>query len=430
MDREAELNEKFFEFFNANKNKRLLLLPGGSGSGKSHSVCQLLVMKALQEHHKKMLIIRKYGPQIRDLTFPFLKEKVLDDWGINYNENKTERKITINDSFITGRGLDDPEKIKGGEYELVWIEEATDLDHQDFLQLRNRLSRTRDDPQIIMSYNPIDENHWIIKQLEEKPTDEMAILHTTYHDAERWLAPKFIKDLENSINEDENFYRVYCLGQPGVLEGQIYKRFIFEDISIINGRLMNAPPDRYGLDLGFERPTAMVAIWMVGKRAYIHELIYKNHMTDDDLVREMGAKGVSKDVPIYSDHSLTTIETLQRAGYSVHEADKRNVIDGIRFCQRLEMVISTESVNVMKEIRGYSFRKDRKTDSFIDEPSKMNDHAMDAIRYGIYTEHLDVEEQDPYEEPAKDESSLSQLFRDRYGPDNDQHLPDLTGGWN
>jgi phage terminase large subunit len=78
-----------------------------------------------------------------------------------------------------------------------------------------------------------------------------------------------------------------------------------------------------------------------------------------------------------------TIQDISDAGYNAWPADK-TVRDGINCVKKRKIFLTPESVNIIKEIKGYSFKKN-KDGTVLEEPIKYNDHAMDAIRYAVFT---------------------------------------------
>ena len=166
---------------------QILILYGSAASGKSYFAAQKTVLRLLSEQGHRILVIRKVGNTIKDSVFALLKE-VISDWGV-YSEfeiNKTDKTFlhlpTGNE--IICKGLDEPEKIKSIQgITSMWIEEATELDFNDFTQL---LLRIRGDKpnyvQYLLTFNPISENHWLKTNLVESPHYTKTLIKSTYLD--------------------------------------------------------------------------------------------------------------------------------------------------------------------------------------------------------------------------------------------------------
>jgi len=147
----------------------IVVCVGGAGSSKSHSMAQLFAMILTEQKHKQLGILRKTFPALR-LTAYQLVIDVLKELGIyeRCEHNKTNHTIEYNTNTIYFRSVDDPEKLKSSNFNYIWIEEATDLTHTEYLIIRMRLNRRSLDGhknRIYLTLNPIDANHWIATQL-------------------------------------------------------------------------------------------------------------------------------------------------------------------------------------------------------------------------------------------------------------------------
>ena len=110
-----------------------------------------------------------------------LMKDLLSEYEIPYELNKSELEMKIGSNQILFKSLDNPEKIKSSEFNYIWAEEATELTHQDFLQLRLRLRRKNElKNQLIMTLNPIDQFHWIRTKVLDTPNEDMASFQSNY----------------------------------------------------------------------------------------------------------------------------------------------------------------------------------------------------------------------------------------------------------
>jgi len=367
---------KYRRFFEENLDATVLVVYGGAGSGKSYSVAKWLIYRALIEKGKRILCTRKTLPSLRISSW-MLVHDLMSQYRIEREVNRSELIITLrNGSVFFFKSLDDPEKIKSAEFNYVWAEEATELSHDDFLQLKLRLRRRNDlANQIYLTFNPIDANHWLKTKLVDCPGPGLAVLKTTYQDNHH-LDPIYVQELERLKEVDENYYRIYALGEWGVLQNLIYT----------NWDVVEALPETYdlqvfGLDFGYNNPTALVEVRIRENEAWVREVLYRSHMTNQDLVGFM-KDGVPRSAQIFADSSEPQrIEEIYRAGFDVHPANK-DVRSGIDKVKRYRLHITTDSVNLLKEIRSYSWRQD-KEGRVLEEPVKFNDHAMDALRYAL-----------------------------------------------
>lgn len=380
----SRINDSFLSFIENNSDKRKFVFYGGAGSGKSVFIAMFICIKFLQGQNENILVLRKWLPALKISALKLIVD-ILISWGFDAdaNLNKSDLILKFGTNRIYFSGLDNPEKIKSAEFTYIWIEEATDLDREDYLQLTLRLGRAKhtSNAKILMSFNPIDQYHWLIQDVIEHPDDTTAICHSTYLDNYDNLSAAFIKDLEDLIDKDENYYRVYTLGLPGVLKNIIYTNYTIQNVE------MPAHPQLYGLDFGFNNPMALVEVAFRDDSVRVHERFYERGKTTDDLIKWMDKNKISKTAPIYADSAEPDrIEQIRKAGYNVHPA-KKDVAAGIDYVKSLNLVITSSSLNLIGEIRTYKYME-RKDGSVIDEPVDYNNHALDSLRYATFTRYF------------------------------------------
>lgn len=369
---------KFGRFLNQTQ-KRINLIYGGAGSGKSYSIAQWFIVKNITEQNKTFLITRKTLPALKLTAYKLFKE-LLSEYRIKYEENKTDLVIWINSNEVYFKSLDDPEKIKSAEFNYIWGEEATEFTLDDYKQLNLRARRkTNTQNQLFFTFNPIDSFHWLKTSVIDKLADNIGVLTSNYRD-NQFLPQDYINELENLKNQDETYYQVYALGEWGVLKNLIYSNWDVVDYWPENGDVF------WGLDFGFNNPTALVELTLYDNEIYVRELFYEQHLTNTDLIGKIKNILPKKSDPIYSDSAEPArIEEIKREGFNVKPAEK-DVRDGIDHVKRYKLHIHKDSVNIIKEIQSYKWKED-KDGNIIDDPVKFNNHAMDAIRYAIHT-HL------------------------------------------
>ena len=359
------------------------VLYGGAGSGKSYTMAQFLIFYKLAEGNKRILITRKTNPALKISAYQLIIS-LLREYNIPFALNKADQTVKVGSSEILFKSMDDPEKIKSAEFNYIWMEEATEFTLDDYRQLRLRLRRQTDKKnQIFLTFNPISKNNWVYKEFFETKHKDVAILKTTYKD-NGFLDKEYVQTLENLINEDEAYYRVYALGEFVSLKGMIYSNY--EIISEI--------PDHfdeviYGLDFGYNNPTALIKIGILDERLYILDEMYERGLTNADLIDQLRRIVESTNSSIYADSAEPNrIEEIRRAGFNIYPANK-SVKDGIDFVKRHRLYIHASCTNVIKEIESYKWKKD-KDGNVLEEPIKFMDHAMDAIRYAIFTHFTQI----------------------------------------
>jgi phage terminase large subunit len=148
-------------------------------------------------------------------------KQVISKWKLSQyfkvNESDLRIKCLLNGNEIIFAGLDDVEKLKSitfanGELTDIWIEEASEVLESDFNQLDIRLRGGNSKKQIVLSFNPVNINHWIKRNLID--TKKATFVKTTYQD-NKFLDEEYKKLLESYKNTDPYYYTVYCLGEWG-----------------------------------------------------------------------------------------------------------------------------------------------------------------------------------------------------------------------
>jgi len=171
---------------------------------------------------------------------------------------------------------------------------------------------------------------------------------------------------------------VYGLGLRGKAKELIYSNWeVFKEDPI------NIDETIYGLDFGWNHPTALVRIDLCDTVPYITELLYETHLKTPDLIDRLKSFNISSGDYIYADsQEPAKIQEIFEAGFNINSSDK-SVSDGIEFCQRGKMYV--KGGNLEKEIKCYKWKVNKDGIILKDEPVKFNDHLCDAFRYARYT---------------------------------------------
>ena len=360
-------------------DKRINLLVGGAGSSKSYSVAQWIIQKAYSEPNMRILVTRKTLPSLRITAYRLILD-LLNQYNLPFRLNKSELVVTTPDNTeILFKSLDEPEKIKSAEFNYIWVEEATEITIDDYRQLNLRLRRPNDTVnQMYLSFNPISRLNWIYLELVDKPNPDIIVFKSTYRD-NPFLSEEYIQQLLDLINQDENYYKIYTLGEWGILKDVIYSNY-----NIIDQLPGNPDEIIYGVDFGYNNPSTIVEIYIKDNEYYLRERLYMSKLTNNQLIEYMEKLILDKGNLIYADTAEPArIDEICKQGFICYPSDKE-VKDGIDFVKRHRLHITGDSVNLIKEIGGYKY-KENKDGMVLDEPVKFNDHLMDAMRYALYT---------------------------------------------
>ena len=363
---------------NKRSGKRIVINQGGTRSGKTFSILQVLCEYCLENINSGAIItiVRKTLPALKGSAYrDFLKIVNDEGWYSEENHNKSEMCYLLFGNLVEFISVDQPQKIRGRKRNVCFINEANELSWEDFFQLN---IRTTD--KIILDYNPSEEFHWIYDKLQTREDADFFV--TTYKD-NPFLEKELVEEIERLEQADENYWKVYGLGQRGVSRDTIYTHWNLCDELPLKGEIFA------GQDFGYNVQSALVLCEYYEGSVYVKEMLYETKLTTNDLVERYKDLGISKTIEIYCDSAEPkTIEELIRAGYNARPADK-DVTEGIRKVKSLPLYITKDSVNLLKEIKNYKWKSDVNgkvvKDADKDEPVKFADHLCDAMRYGIFS---------------------------------------------
>ena len=230
MDVNIKISKKVFNdvYLPYLDNKdRYLIFYGGGSSGKSYFLAQRIIYRMIQPTRFNLLTVRQTGDTNRRSTFPLLKQ-VISNWNLSkhFKINESDMRIVckLSGNEIAFAGLDDVEKIKSitfanGELTDIWVEEATECKEEDINQLKVRLRGGKTDKQMVLSFNPINIQHWIKRHFIDSGL--ATVCFSTYKD-NKFLTDADRKALEDLKVIDEYTYNVYCLGQWGILGKTVF----------------------------------------------------------------------------------------------------------------------------------------------------------------------------------------------------------------
>ena len=401
------VNRKYEPLFTA--DKRYFILMGGRGAGRSTVASQRALAKLVAPDYYRCAIMRFVLGDIRNSIYQEILDRA-DEQEIRGNIDIRDQLLSIGhgQNRINGVGF---RKSSGGQksklkslasYNEVIIEEADEVNEEDFMQLDDSLRTLKSDIRIILLFNPPDKNHWIIKrwfnllpsgidgfympQLKQMYEHDTCFIHTTY--------------LDNVINIDqttrENYER-YQIIRPdyyyNMIRGLVSEGArgrIFRDWQIIpDAEFEELPyPSYYGLDFGFTNdPTALTEIKEHNENVWFRELLYERGLTNPAISRRMAELGVSKSAPIYGDSAEPkSIRELQLEGWNVLPSLKGadSVRAGIDMLLEKQVAYTESSTNFAIENQNYKWALDRNKEP-TNKPVDEFNHLMDAGRYGVHT---------------------------------------------
>lgn len=398
-DVDVLMNGVYTSYFNKAQPTQIFF--GGSSSGKSFFIGQKIVLDCLKGVN--WLCCRNVARTIRNSIYNQVT-KTISALGFEkyFKINKSDMVITctLKGSQIIFGGLDDPEKVKSvtpakGVLERVFIEEATEITEDAYLQLTKRLRGVSPNAKyVVMAFNPILKSHWIYKKFfgawddtkNSYEDEEVCILKTTYKD-NAMLTPEDKSRLENE--KDPYYYNVYSLGNWGVLGHIIFKNWHTEELK---DKIPLFDNIYMGCDFGYSSdPNALIKLHYDKKRRviYVFDELYRCGMSDAELLtaaREFAGDGYL----ICDSAEPKSIDFLAANGIKAIPAKKGadSINRGIRWLQGCEIIVDTGCQSFKNEIEQYHWQEDKYGNAMAKACDKDN-HLLDALRYA--TEVLQVE---------------------------------------
>ena len=310
--------------------------------------------------------------------------------------NLTTYTITLpNGSIFLFKGMDDSEKIKSiTDITDIWCEEATELSLDDYTQLDLRLRALAGDLQLFCSFNPVSQQNWVFKKwfAEDAIYDKenTMILKTTYKN-NKFLPQSYINALEEKMNSNPLYYRIYALGEFAVAEGLVFtnwKQEAFDVLALAAAGLEH----RCGMDVGWTDPSAVINTLYDREKhvIYVYEEFYKPGCQPSELAASIKSMDIGK-TKLYVDAAEPrTIQYFRNEGINAIACakGKDSVRAGYQFLQDNTIIVSPSCQKLITELSNFSYIKSKATGLWTDDTTHEWSHAIDALRYGysdIYT---------------------------------------------
>ena len=373
-------NDLYIPFYR--NDSRYLVFYGSAASGKSYFIAQKIIYRILTENNHRYLIVRKVARTLRHSVFQSIID-ILSYWKIIqfFKINKSEMTITypFKNATIIFLGVDDVEKLKSiAGVTSVFIEEATEITVDDFHQIDLRLrGETENYKQIMLAFNPISVTNWVKKYWFDTEHSDALVVKTTYLD-NRYIDEQYKQVLNNLKHTNYELYRVYALGEFGILKG-----VIFPKITIIDEMPEGLENKGVGIDWGFVDPSVVIQGGFKGKDLYIDELLHRTEMITREIIQY-----IPKEVHCYADSAeKDRITECKRAGLWVEPANKE-VIAGINRMKSYNIHITKRSTTLIRDFQTYSWKQDKQGNE-LEVPDHFHSDGCDAVRYYVHSSTQD-----------------------------------------
>lgn len=358
-------------------SKRKRIIQGGTSAGKTFGIIPILIDMATKEANIEISIVSESIPHLRRGAYKDF-EKVMK-WTNRWFEQRYNRSLFkytfANGSYIEFFSVDQPDKLRGARRNILYVNEANNITYDAYRQLE-----IRTDGIIFLDFNPTSE-FWCHTEMKNDEDSEWLIL--TYKDNEA-LSDTIVKEIEKArekSKKDEywaNWWKVYGLGQLGSLHGTVIPSWSEIEIVPKEARLLG-----YGLDFGYNDPTAIVALYKWNNSYIFDEVYYKSKVTNRDIAQVLKR---SRALVVADCAEPKSIKDLRNYGIKIKASTKGkdSVMYGINKLNENSILVTKNSSNLIKELRNYVYKTD-KSGASLNVPIDDWNHCIDAVRY-IYVE--------------------------------------------
>lgn len=383
------LNNKYKSLFE--NDTRYFIVTGGRGSSKSFGVGTFTNLLSFEQGHK-ILFTRQTMTSAHLSIIPEFQEKI-DLMQLNqlFEVTKSEIKNKQSNSEIIFKGIrtssgDQTANLKSLQGVTTWVlDEAEELtDESTFDKINLSIRQKGKQNRVILILNPSTKEHWIYKKFFEERgvqegfngiKDDVTYIHTTYEDNLDNLDQSFINEILRIKETNPQKYKHQILGGwLNKAEGVVFNNWRIDNFEEVGTVI-------FGQDFGFSiDPTTLikVSIDKAKKRIYAKEYLYKASLTTSDIYHE-NFRYCNKSLIVADSAEPRLIQELKNRGLNIKGIKKPTIIERIALVQDYELIVDSESSNLIKELNNYVWH-DKKSQTPIDDYN----HLLDALGYAVW----------------------------------------------
>lgn len=369
------LFEVIGELYRSNNDPqpRFLVNQGGTSSGKTYTIMQLLIVLSFTKARCVITVTGQDLPNLkvgamRDLDNVIHGSAYLMDW---FRHNKSDSTYRgKNGALIEFKSYADAQDAKNGKRDWLFVNEANGVPYEVFWQLQIRTRK-----QVFIDYNPTA-RFWVHDKIIGRADCKLII---SDHRNNRFLTEDEHQKIEEI--EDKELWMVYARGLTGKITGLVFTRW---DVVDAMPALEDCKMQGYGMDFGFTNdPTTLVDMRLAHGDLWVDLLMYHTGMTNPDIAEECKAQGFTRRQQIIADCAEPkSIAELVALGINVIPSvkGKDSIINGIDILRRYNIHITRRSAPLIEEFKQYKWKVLRNGDT-TNDPIETWNHGIDAMRY-------------------------------------------------
>ena len=349
-------------------DKRINVFQGSSRASKTFNILIYFIYRLLNEDNKVLSVVRKTLPALKGSVLRDLKEVlIMFDVFDSNNWHTGDGYYQLGTNIIEWFSVDDETKLRGRKRDYLFINEATEISYDEYIQLN---LRTAD--MIVLDLNPSLWKSWIY-DLEAQPDVKYNI--TTYKD-NPFLPQQQIEEIEKLQQRDPNLWRIFGLGQKGIPTKMVFTHQQYYTDLPQGAKLLG-----YGIDWGYSDPSTLVRVSKMDDNIFCEELLYLRNITIPDFIYKIKDLGLNlTDDFICDSANPQAIEELRRNGINAKPVKKNSILHGIDLIKRSNFFVHSSSMNLQSELFSYIWKTDKNNNN-LDEPQDSDNHIIDGIRY-------------------------------------------------
>jgi phage terminase large subunit len=354
-------------------NKFVKGIQGGTSAGKTFAIIPIIINKCVKNNLLEVSVVAESIPHLkRGAIKDFKKIMVTTGRWVDSRWNASDFKYTFaNGSTIEFFSADNDSKLRGARRDVLYMNECNNMTFHAYTELASRTKL-----EVYLDWNPTNE-FWFHNELKDDDDVDFIILNYQDNEACPESALNFILKAKEKANTSDfwrNWYKVYGLGEIGSLQGVVFNNWKTIDFVPAEAKLVGR-----GMDFGYTNdPTTMVDIYQLNGGFIFDEVLYKTGLTNPEIWREFKSKNLDNSIYTIADSAEPkSIKELTNLGMRIKGAEKGkdSILFGIQKMQEHEFKVTQRSINLIKELRSYSWDKDREGNQ-LNRPQDNNNHCF------------------------------------------------------